>query len=144
MKLSQITVDVAAEEDGEWRDHPHFEGVQILVRSQESTAYQRARRELLNARAMKRTKLGDQVQDAGETERKLFPFLVRGWKGIDDAEYSEETAQLWASRKIIPEGQPNAGHEYYRAYRLFWEGVNVAALDVGAREREEKKETLGK
>jgi len=132
VKLSQIAVDVQAEDEGEWRDHPYFEGVKVLVRSQECDAYQRAQRELLNGRQLRRTKLGDATQDGKEITRRLMPVLIRGWRGIDEAEYSEETAKSWVEDDVL-----------WKKSRLFWDGIVELAQDVGEDEAEAHEEALG-
>ena len=116
MKLSQIVVDTKAQEEGEWRDHPYFDGVKVLVRSISSEAYRKRQTALQNRLPRRTRKTGDAIAAQLEIDRQARDVLVAGWTGIDDAEYSEETAREWAK-------DPK--------FRRFFDGVYELSLDIG-------------
>ena len=132
MKLSKIHVDVQAQEEGQWLDHPRFPGVQVKVRSIHSEAYRRKVFALQNAYPVRRLKRGELAKNAEHVQRYSMPTLCLGWKGIEDAEYSEEVAKSWVEDDVL-----------WKKSRLFWDGIVELAQDVGEDEAEAHEEALG-
>ena len=117
-----------AQEEGEWRDHPYFDGVKVLVRSISSEAYRKRQTALQNRLPRRTRKTGDAIAAQLEIDRQARDVLVAGWTGIDDAEYSEETAREWAK-------DPK--------FRRFFDGVYELSLDIGMAEHEHDETVLG-
>jgi hypothetical protein len=131
MKLSRIVGNAKIEEEGEWRDHPSFDGVEILVRSIHCQDYRKRRAKLMNRLPQMRRKLGDAVLTQEEIDRQALPECLLGWRGIEDeagkaVEYSKDLARTWAADPT---------------YRKFWEGVLELANEVGEAHAEAVEQT---
>ncbi|HEX9639810.1 MAG TPA: hypothetical protein VGB13_00695 [Candidatus Krumholzibacteria bacterium] len=119
MKLSQIQLDTKAIEEGEWRDHPFFDGIQVLVRGSSCEAVEARRRHLLNRRPNRRMKVGDAVIESRKIEALCTAECLLDVKGIDDVTYSVELGREWAT---------DAGMV------RFMEGVRELADEIGTAE----------
>lgn len=131
-KLSQIVVNVKAEEEGEWLPHPTFDGVEVKVRSVHAEAVRKRRAALQNRLPQKRRKLGDAIASNEEIERQVTAACCIGWRGIeaengDAIEWSEALCREWA-------GDPQ--------YRRLFEGIRELADEIGQSEADEREESL--
>ena len=126
-KLSDLIVDVKAQEEGEWRAHPYFDGVEVLVRSIHCEAYRKRRATLYNRLPPKRRKHGDAMELTLRLDREALDACLGGWRGIDEAEYSPDRAREWS---IDPR------------FRRFWEGVRELAEDIGESEASSREESV--
>jgi len=112
MKLSNLTVDVNAIENGTWvSDIPNLPGVRFLVAGMESKAYRKAfAKELRTSTTRKERVSGnldtDRIQ---EIQRKLVAkHCLLGWDGVEDDDgnnvlYSETLAyQLMTEAQYLP------------------------------------------
>lgn len=116
MKLEQVQVDPQAMEEGEWRPHPYFDGIEILVRSPESDAVAKRRTALLNREPQKRRKTGDVVEATRRIELLCTAECLIDVKGFDDVTYSQDVGRQWAKDP---------------AMRRFMEGVREVADEIG-------------
>lgn len=132
MKFSDLVVDIQAQEEGQWFDHPRFRGVRVLVKHTRSKAYVRQQRALLDAFPLKRMKRSDVAVQTEYVHRYSLPWLVGGWTGIDDAEYSEDVAKSWVN-----------DDDLYAKTFDFWEGLFELAEEVGKRQLDAQKVVLG-
>lgn len=135
MKLSKIIVDTKAQEEGEWRDHPYFDGVSVCVRSIHSEAYRKRRAALMNRLPRKSRPTGDAVALQEDINDMARDALLAGWKGIEGEgenagpiEFSPELAKEWAADD---------------QYRRFFDGVYELALSIGEAEQENDRVALG-
>lgn len=124
-KLSSIAVNVQAQEEGEERDHPYFDGVKVKVRSIHCAAYRRRRTSLMNRLPRRQRKLGDAVEQQERIDRQALAECVTGWN-FEDVEFSPEMA-----REMADDPQ----------YRKFWDGVRELAEEIGEGDAEAEAET---
>ena len=127
----KIRDDVRAMEEGEWFDHPDFDGVRVQVRSADSE-YVRKRRATLLERS--RGVEGVDTHLLGEKiEMQIAGSCLVGWEGIDgddgeELKFSEQAALAMAEDK---------------AYWSFLRGVSVRARQVGSVKRAQLQESVG-
>lgn len=138
MKLSEIAVDVAKEEAGDWVDIPDLPGVSVKVRSIHNADYRRLSAKLLGKL---RRRLGGRelmasgipVEEADRiTARCLLETVLLDWKGITDD-----------NGKALPFGRDTAKSLLFdRQYRVFQDAVAWAAALVGQRDLEAEEEAV--
>ena len=131
-KLSEIMVDVKAQEEGQRLPHPIFNGVDVLVRGDQCEKARKRRALLQNRLPQKRRKTGDALLAHEEIERLVTAEMCGGWWGIEGEdgkpiEYTEERCREWAA---LPE------------YRRFFEGIRELAAEIGNAETEVHEESL--
>ena len=135
MRLSEMAVDVKLQEEGEWFDHPIFEGVRVCVRSVHSEAYKRRNRQLLNRLPPRSVrKRGDSVEAFEEIQlRLLAEAALVGWTGVDgeDEEPLEFSPEKAAEILKKPE------------YRKFAAGIAECANQAGDRDEAWLEEDAG-
>ena len=127
MKLSEVSLDVQAIEDGVWRPHPYFDGVMIRVRGSRSDAVEKRRRALLNRLPQKRRKLGDSVAETEKVEALCTAECLLEVKGIDDVTYTSELGVSWAKEPGM---------------RRFMAGVREVAEEIGDSEQQDHEESV--
>jgi hypothetical protein len=131
-KISEIVVDVKAQEEGEWLAHPNFDGVEVLVRSVHAEPVRKRRAALQNRLPAKRRKLGDAIISNEDIERQVTAACCIGWRGIEAEngvaiEWSEERSREWAK-------DPQ--------YRRLFEGIRELAEEIGQAESEAREESV--
>lgn len=130
-KLSQIIVDLKAQEEGEWREHPNFDGVEVKVRSIHAEAVRKRRAALQNRLPAKRRKLGDAILSNEEIELHVTAACCIGWRGIeaengDPIEWTEALCRQWSDDP---------------SYRRLFEGIREIADEIGQAEVEAREES---
>jgi len=133
MKLSQIAVDVKAQEEGQWKEHPTFDGVEVLVKSIHSEGYRKRRALLMNRLPRRQRKIGDAVLAQEDLDRDALSACIGGLRGVEDEsdnpiEYSDELMRDWAKNP---------------KYRVFFDGVRELADEIGREDEEAIEESLG-
>ena len=133
MKLSQIAVDVKTQEEGQWREHPSFDGVEVLVRSIHSEPYRKRRALLMNRLPRRQRKIGDAVLAQEDLDREALSACIGGLRGVEDeagntVEYSDDLMRDWSK-------DPR--------YRVFFDGVRELADEIGTEDEEAIQESLG-
>lgn len=119
MSFDDFAVDVDAEDDGQWIEHPSKPGYWVKVRSVQYPEYrrwrdgriQKARQGALDGSVPMETL--DKIQSEG-----LAKFLLLDWDGFGEA-YSEQAAREYLTQ---------------RKYRKFRDFVMAASQAVGDRE----------
>jgi len=133
MKLSNIAVNVKAQEEGEWKEHPYFDGVDILIKSIHSEAYRKRRAQLMNRLPRRQRKIGDAVLAQEDLDRDSLSACIGGLRGVeneagDPVEWNDDMMRDWAK-------DPK--------YRVFYDGVRELAEEVGRDEQGAMEESLG-
>lgn len=133
MKLSQIAIDVKAEEEGEWKDHPYYDGVRVLVRGINCERYRKRHTALLNREKVRRRKLGDALERQERINREALAECLAGWEGVEDEagnaiEWSLDLAREWATAP---------------KFRRFFDGVRELAEEIGESDAEGREAALG-
>lgn len=134
MKLSEIVVDVQQQEEGVWRSHPYFDGVDVLVRSVHCKAYRQREAALWNRLPRKTRKPGEMAELIRRISQEALAECVLGWRGIEDdagapLEFDAARAREWAE-------------DHSGRYRRWWEGVRELADEIGQAEDEAREESL--
>jgi hypothetical protein len=128
MKLESVQIDTQAQEEGEWREHPYFDGVTVRVRGSSSEPVEKRRAALLNRQPMRRrVKTGDAWLDGRRIEWLCTAECLLDVKGIDDVTYTADIGREWA---IDPR------------MRRFMEGARELADEIGVRETEAHEEAV--
>ena len=141
MRLDELKVDVAKQEDGDWVDNvPELEGVRLKVRGLNNKAYEKLQRQLIAAVPRGQRMRGPggtmdpEVQDK-ITSRCLLNTILLDWDGITEQNgvgevpvpYSKEMAE-----KLL----------FERQYRRFRDAVIWAATIVGETDQEIKEDAV--
>ncbi len=127
MKLEQVQVDHKAMEEGEWRDHPFFDGISVLVRSSTCDTVEKRRTQLLNRLPNKRRKVGDSLAETRKIEALCTSECLIDVQGFDDVTYSSDIGRAWATDPKM---------------RRFMEGVRELADEIGQEEQEALEDSI--
>lgn len=132
-----VRTNPTARDQGKWREHPYFPGVEVCVRSANSKAFEDRQSDLWAERTGSRRISRKRSQRMArailrEAADALIDGEAGGWKGITDAgvevPYTPERAREWAR-------DPQ--------YEDFYRGV-LELSDLRAQEEaEEREESLG-
>jgi len=137
MKLSNLTVDVNAIENGTWvGDIPNLPGVRFLVAGMESKAYKKAFSHSLRTNTTRRERASGNldVDRIGEIQRHLAAkHCLLGWEGVDDDEGNPVPFTAELARTLMTEAR----------YLPFQQGVFYAIGLVDSGDAEFLEETLG-
>jgi hypothetical protein len=134
MKLQDLSIEVKAAEEGEWHDHPYLDGIEVLVRSAESDAYQQALSAEI-AKIPRRLTEKERNKATRDAINAAVSVLVLDWRGIDDAPYSAATAKQWAVTREVSDG--------YRIDPQFFAGIQELANDIGRADKAGLEEAAG-
>jgi hypothetical protein len=126
MKLTDLSIEIKKAEDGEWFPHPYFEGVDVCIRSNESDHYVS-----FITGEVEKIPRGLKGKELEEAQQKVVDRataqLVAGWRGIDDAEYTPDTAERWATTREVKKG--------FRLDPAFFLGVRELSDKSGRRDK---------
>jgi hypothetical protein len=116
IKLSGLKVDLSNEEQGEWKPSADLPGVEFLVSSLQTPAYQIARDLLIQkwTRKFHRQPVPADVRH-DELGKLIAKHILHGWRGFDE-DYSPETAEAMLRD---------------RSYRALLSAVENCAAEVG-------------
>ncbi len=133
LKLSDIAVDIKAQEEGEWKEHPQFDGVEVLVKSIHSEAFRKRRALLMNRLPRRTRKIGDAVMAQEDLDREALSACIGDLKGVEAEggeaiEYNDDLMRQWSKDPI---------------YRVFFDGVRELADEIGSADAEAIEESVG-
>ena len=136
MKLSEITVDAARIEDGEWVENiPEMEGLSLRVRGIGNAPFRRMQSRLIDALPRNR-RVGGRIDPADQdriTGQCLAATVLLDWKGLEADDGSALPYCTEEAKKFLTEP----------AYRRFRDAVVWASTVVGEQRGEDEKADAG-
>lgn len=127
MKLSQIKINPAAEENGRWMDANGLYGVQVKVRGLNNSAARAARTKIQEGFARK--KMSDAEAERAQVELIADTILI-DWRGVENDDGTALICDREAKIAILSNPE----------MRLFREAVLLAASLVGEDELAAKEQ----